>query len=107
MSTVLKRNICNLQTFGHIEDHSSKVDINLLAQVEYACIYWASHIKQADHFDRCDHTLQDNGPVHRFLKTHFLHWLEALSLMKKTSNEVLAIMDLKCMLKVNNSFYHR
>ena len=73
MSTVLKRNICNLQTFGHIENHSSKVDISLLAQVEYACIYWASHIKQAGHFDRCDHTLQDNGPVHLFLKTHFLH----------------------------------
>lgn len=107
MLTVLKRNICSLQTSGHIgESHSSKVDSSLLAQVEYACVYWASHIKQAGQFDHHDHTLQDNGPVHRFLKSHFLHWLEALGLMKKTSDGVLAIMDLECMLEVSSSFYH-
>ena len=31
---------------GHIDEvHSSKVDISLLAQAEYACVYWVSHIK--------------------------------------------------------------
>ena len=107
MSAVLKRNICNLQTFGNIDEvHSSKVDISLLAQVEYACVYWASHIKQTGYFDHHDHILQDNGPVHRFLKTHFLHWLEALGLMKKTSDGVLAIMDLEFLLEVSSSLYH-
>ena len=104
ISTELKRNICNLQIFGPLDEvHSSIVDLSLLARVEYACVYWVFHIKQAGHRG---YNLQDDGPVHQFLKTHFLYWLEAMSLIKKMSDGVVAIMDLECILKVSNSFYH-
>lgn len=45
MLTVLKENICNIQIFDHIEDHGSKVDLSLLAQVKYVCVYWVAYIK--------------------------------------------------------------
>ena len=99
MTKGLKKDICNLQTLGPIDElHNSKVDKNLLAQVEYACVYWVSHIKQASH---CGYYLQDNGPVHQFLKTHFLYWLEAVSLIKRIPEGVLAITDLECILAVS------
>ena len=104
MTKELKEDICNLQTLGPVDEvHSSKVDKNLLAQVEYACVYWVSHIKQAGHYD---YNLQDNGPVHQFLKTHFLYWLEALSLMKRIPEGVLTITDLECILTVSNLFHY-
>lgn len=99
MAKGLKRDICNLQTLGPIDElYKSKVDKSLLAQVEYACVYWVSHIKQAGH---CGYYLQDNGPVHQFLKTHFLYWLEAVSLIKRIPEGVLAVADLECILKVS------
>jgi hypothetical protein len=42
-------------------------------------MYWVDH----QHRDQID--LSDDGPVDIFLRDHFLHWLEALSLMKSTS----------------------
>lgn len=71
-------------------DLKREISEDLLTQVEYACAYWVSHFKQAD---QCTYILQDNGPVHQFVKQHLLHWLEALSKMKKISDGILAIMD--------------
>lgn len=67
-------------------------------RVSYACVYWISHFKQADHYDD---KLQDNGPVHQFLKKNFLHWLEAVSSIKKLSDGILAFMDLRLILSVS------
>lgn len=104
ISTELKRNICNLQIFDSLDEvHNSIVNLSLLSRVEYVCVYWVSHIKQIDHRG---YNLQNDESVHQFLKTHFLYWLEAMSLIKKMSDEVVAIMNLECILKVNNSFYH-
>ncbi|KAI1177260.1 hypothetical protein F4777DRAFT_542357 [Nemania sp. FL0916] len=47
--------------------------------VQYACHYWVSHVEQSWR------PLVDDDQVHRFLQKHFLHWLEALSLIKMTS----------------------
>ena len=79
-------------------DLKRDISENLLARVEYACAYWVFHFKQADH---CGYILQDNGPVHQFLKQHFLHWLEAVSRMEKISDGILAIMNLEFILPVS------
>ncbi|KAI1741442.1 WD40-repeat-containing domain protein [Xylaria scruposa] len=45
-----------------------------LAHVRYACLFWVDHLSfsshDGNHYNR----------IHSFLETHFLHWLEALSL---------------------------
>ncbi|EXA28958.1 hypothetical protein FOVG_19473 [Fusarium oxysporum f. sp. pisi HDV247] len=47
-------------------------------QLQYACMHWAYHHMEGDP------KLNDNNEVHDFLTTHFLHWVEALSLMGRT-----------------------
>jgi hypothetical protein len=47
--------------------------------------------------------LCDDGAIDAFLRKHFLHWLEALSLMKAISDGVLAIAKLIGLLTVS---YH-
>ncbi len=45
--------------------------------------------------------LCDNSTIDVFLKEHFLHWLEALSLLKRMSEGVLSIAKLTGLLKVS------
>ena len=52
------------------------------------------------HLQRSDVELCDIGQVHEFLKEHFLHWLEALSLIRKVSEGVLVMKDLQSMVNV-------
>ena len=66
------------------------------AHVQYACCYWVHHLKESGV------PLEENGQVHIFLKKHLLHWLEALSLVRKTTEGVLAITFLEGLITVGN-----
>ena len=97
MSATLKRNICDLQAPGILTTEiESRVKQCLSPDVQYACIYWIQHIQRS-----CAQ-LYDNDQVHQFLQEYFLHWLEALSLMGKTSEGVLAIMSLESYISVSH-----
>ncbi|KAH9209096.1 WD40-repeat-containing domain protein, partial [Leptodontidium sp. 2 PMI_412] len=91
MSTSLKQDICGLGTQDvHATDiKSSQIEQCLPFEVQYACLYWVQHLQKSDI------QLYDNDQVHRFLQTHLLHWLEALSWMQNISKGVLAILSLE------------
>jgi hypothetical protein len=101
MSSSLKRDICDLGMPGvlipEVENHPGVADY-LPEPVQYACCYWVDHLQKAK-ISLCD----DNGPVYMFLQNHFLHWLEALSLLSKTSEGVLMVIKLQTMLSVSDS----
>jgi hypothetical protein len=84
MSENLKRNICHLRTPGALasEVKSCQVEQCLPVDLQYACRYWAQHLQ------RSEARLCDNNHVHKFLQKHFLHWLEALSLIGKMPDSV-------------------
>jgi hypothetical protein len=97
MSTRLKRDICGLHLPGALAsevDHS-RVETCLPLEVQYACLYWVQHLQ------RIEAQLHDNGKVHNFLRNGLLYWLEALSLMRKTSKGILAINSLESMVLVS------
>jgi hypothetical protein len=100
MSANLKKDICDIRTPGAlaIKIDSSQIEQCLPADLQYACRYWVQH------FQRSEVQLNDNGKVHIFLREHLLHWLEALSLIRKTSEGVLAIASLESMVTVSNPF---
>ncbi|KAK1974192.1 hypothetical protein LZ30DRAFT_608621 [Colletotrichum cereale] len=54
--------------------------------LKYACLYWVYHLK-------CSQQPIDSD-VCRFLYEHFLHWLEALSLLRRLSDGAVAIREL-------------
>ena len=96
-TTRLKRDICNLHIPGILVE---TVDLSLVKQhlpteLQYACQYWTQHLQQSEQ------PCPDNSPAHVFLRQHLLHWFEALSLIKKTREGVLAILLLDSIVNVS------
>jgi hypothetical protein len=97
MSSNLKRDICDLRAPGALanEVDSCRVEECLPAELQYACRYWVQHLQ------RSEIKLLEDGQTHVFLREHLLHWLEALSLMGKASEGVLAITTLESVVDVS------
>jgi hypothetical protein len=94
----LKKDICNLRTPERPRADIDKqtIDVHLPLDIQYACQYWVYHTKE------CRSIICDNDQVYNFLKRHFLHWLEALSLMGRVSESISMIDDLIAILDVSN-----
>ncbi len=102
MSRFLKKNICSLKIPATRADSLQDIQVNshLPKHVQYACRYWLDHIQHISHGRRIElGLLQDGGQIHNFLKKHLLHWLEALSLIGKTSEGVSIMAKLETILK--------
>jgi hypothetical protein len=102
MSKTLMRDICDLKMPGARgkDLHSDKIDFHLPKDVQYACCYWVGHLERMNPDRRIESGLHDGGKIHDFLKTHVLHWLEALSLMGKVLEGKVMIFKLESMLEV-------
>jgi hypothetical protein len=83
MDTNLKHNICDLASYGARQKDINNQDVNqrLSADLQYSCSYWVHHLHQSK-------GCITYAKVFSFLKRHFLHWLEALSLMGVISESV-------------------
>ena len=92
----LRRDICNMEMPSKARTEVDEKDIMkcLPAHVQYACRYWVSHLMQSKG------QIRDEGQVHTFLQHHFLHWLEALSLMGKMGESIAMVTALQGLLEV-------
>jgi hypothetical protein len=98
MSGCLDENICHLEFPG-----KSRADVDrkivekyLPADVRYACRYWVHHLVEARR------PIRDQDAVHTFLREHFLHWLEALSLIGRISDSIAVIGNLQSTIAVSS-----
>jgi hypothetical protein len=84
MSTHLRRDICDLRRpgFDISELSRSEVDRHIQPHVQYACRFWVYHYQQSD----VDIDAYSN--IDKFLRIHFLHWIEALALLGCISDAV-------------------
>ena len=98
MSAMLQRDICNLCLPGTLaaEVPEKNIEQCLPGELQYACSYWVQH------FQESKNPLLDNGDVHLFLRKHLLFWLEALSLLGKISEGIIALISLENLVKVSN-----
>ncbi|KAH8598403.1 vegetative incompatibility protein HET-E-1 [Bisporella sp. PMI_857] len=97
MSMFLKQDICEQGAPGALvaDIQNSQIEQCLSPEVKYACLYWIQHFQKSDkHFYNNDH-------VYQFLQKHFLHWLEALGWMGKSSEGILAILSLESYVQAN------
>jgi WD40 repeat protein len=97
MSNALGKNMCNLHHPGAL---ASSATINPRVRgISYACSYWSTHLAQyLDHsstsnLDRQE-WVSDQGHVHRFLREHLLHWIEALSLIGEIDRAIQGLYSL-------------
>jgi len=92
MSKHLRKNICQLSTPGPLStDHRHHITRYIPPHLQYACQHWVSHVREGKF------SIQDDGEVHRFLQEHFLHWLEALSILGRTAESLAMIMALEAL----------
>jgi hypothetical protein len=99
MDKVLERDVYGLRHPGCSINKVEQPDLDPLAPIRYACVYWVDHLCEKSSHDEVG--LYDNGTIDVFLRKHFLHWLEALSLIKGISDGVLAIAKLIGLLTVS------
>ncbi|KAH0563496.1 hypothetical protein GP486_001931 [Trichoglossum hirsutum] len=99
LSVELRGDICGLHEPGVIAGDVSdqRIEKFLSTALQYACQYWVQHLK------RSDAQLEDNSKTYKFLRQHLLHWFEALSLLGKISEAVLAIQVLEDMIDAKKS----
>ncbi|KAM0346961.1 hypothetical protein ACHAP4_011568 [Fusarium culmorum] len=84
----LKKDKCDLRMPGvaRSDIDRGQIDESLPSEAQYACLYWVYHLKESHE------RIQDDDRAHKFLERHFLHWLEALSLIGRIS-ESIGFMD--------------
>ncbi|KAH7418866.1 NACHT domain-containing protein [Cadophora sp. MPI-SDFR-AT-0126] len=75
-----------------------------LAAVQYSCLYWIDHLLDCDRGHTTDE-LKDDGSVHRFLRASYIHWLEALSLLRSLPDGIVMIAKLENWLKADECHY--
>ncbi|RDK47140.1 WD40 repeat-like protein [Aspergillus phoenicis ATCC 13157] len=73
----LRQNICGLPGHGTSRDDigAERIERYFPAELRYATRYWVHHLTQGAL------NISDQDGVHEFLETHFLHWLEAMSIL--------------------------
>jgi hypothetical protein len=91
MFTALKQDICDQRGLGMLVAGVKNVRVEkcLPPEIQYACLYWVQHLQ------KCGDGLHDNDRIYQFLLVHLLHWLEALSWIRKISEGILAITSLE------------
>jgi hypothetical protein len=96
MNNTLRRDICGVKWPGtpHASIDSQIINDRLAPEVQYACQYWVYHVQQSG--DR----LLDDDQVHNFLQQHFLHLLEALSLIGRASESLPSLRILQSLCQV-------
>ena len=100
----LQRNIYGLSHPGQLIDDVVRPDPDPLAAVQYSCLHWVNHLCESitnSSSTQYQHELNDNGKVFQFLQHHFLHWLEASSLLRAMSHAVHSVTKLENLLRVS------
>jgi hypothetical protein len=103
MSMALRRDVYGLRQHGILIREVGSIHPDPLTPVRYSCTSWVGHLCEMDGNPGRRRELCDGGMVHMFVQNHFLHWLEALSLMGNMSDGAVMLRDLESMLTVSNS----
>ncbi|KIX03848.1 uncharacterized protein Z518_07401 [Rhinocladiella mackenziei CBS 650.93] len=84
LSNGLRENLCDLKYPGQPRRQVDRaiIDERLTPPFQYACRYWVYHVQHSKA------PIHDDDEVHMFLQNHFLHWLEALSLMDRITEVI-------------------
>ncbi|KAK0643034.1 hypothetical protein B0T16DRAFT_175398 [Cercophora newfieldiana] len=92
---LLQRNIYGLGHPGALIHSVQVPNRDPLASIRYSCEFWVDHLCFPNGENpECLRELMNNGIVLEFLRGHLLHWLEALSLMRRLSHGVASIRKL-------------
>lgn len=91
MKDLLHEDMCNLGAPGAPRASLCHKNVNesLSDELQYAVTYWTHHVSE------CDANSQLFATIYTFLTEHFLHWVEALSILGRLSDTftIIAILE--------------
>ncbi|KAG7412793.1 Vegetative incompatibility protein HET-E-1 [Fusarium oxysporum f. sp. rapae] len=95
----LRENICGLSFPGTRRStvDSSELEERIPPHLQYACMHWVYH--QIEGYPK----LNDDNKVYDFLTTHFLHWLELMSLMGRSTKSLRMLKSFRDWLQHDQS----
>lgn len=102
MSITLRRDIYNLLAPGFPIEDVKTPDPDPLASARYSCIHWVAHLAHGNPggLGQDGRNAELSDLVHEFLKKHYLHWLEALSILRSMSPGILSVSRLLSLVQV-------
>lgn len=98
MESQLERNMYKLPYAGSSFEDNSLPAPDPLRAIRYSCRFWVHHLKHGDS------TYDASDMIYSFLRKHFLHWLEAMSLMHMMPDSIEIIEELKPLTTVSLRF---
>ncbi|KAK3984174.1 putative vegetative incompatibility protein [Cladorrhinum sp. PSN332] len=101
MTNTLCRDIYSLGAPGYHIGEAKLPNPDPLAAARYACVYWVDHLGdwRSGHNTKHLDVFQDGGIIDDFLRQHYLHWLEALSLCRSMSQGIISMAKLESILQ--------
>ncbi|KAJ5675959.1 hypothetical protein N7462_008856 [Penicillium macrosclerotiorum] len=101
ISMTLRQDIYGLALPGYLIDQVKKPDPDPLVTIRYSCVYWVDHLYECFPAKNAIEDMQDSGAVGIFFRQDYLHWLEALSLLRSLSDGIASMQRLDSLLKVS------
>jgi hypothetical protein len=92
----LQRDVCKLQHPGTMAEDldQKKVGECLSLDLQYACRYWVNHLHHCKFL--AEEVLSNLAvEVYAFLKVHLLHWVEAMSLIRRFDEAIESVIQLE------------
>jgi hypothetical protein len=99
MELSLGHDICKIRIPGGLLGDNQDYSRWELIHLRYACCHWARHLVLVKNLKEY---ISDSGCVYVFLQKHFLHWLEALSLMRRISDAFVSLDILRSVVNVSD-----
>ena len=96
MGEKLKKNICNLEdhaVLSEVKDLSTHQKNYIGDALEYACRFWTKHLLGVPSSRPCVEEMLE--AINQFFTTHFLHWIEVLTLTRNLDAGIYAINDVE------------
>lgn len=100
MSRSLRRNVYDITFPGLQIDEITQPSPDPLTAAHYSCLYWAHHLQDGYCSESADiepHHLQS---ADTFLQQKYLHWIEALCLLRNIPRGIEAMLKLEGLFKV-------
>ncbi|KAL7933671.1 Pfs, NACHT and WD domain protein [Trichoderma chlorosporum] len=99
MRTFLREDMYNLRSLGLEASmvSSPKSGVQIPPEIQYACLNWVFHFQESKNCDA------NNTEIFPFLEEHFLHWVEALSLIQRAPESIHMVRTLQSILRKQNT----
>ncbi|GAB1194356.1 hypothetical protein APSETT444_003601 [Aspergillus pseudonomiae] len=96
----LRRDIYNLRAPGYPIQEVKVPNPDPLRAVRYGCVYWVDHLVSCGTMEDTTKATEEERLMDSFLSQSYLHWLEAMSILKSVPSGIASMQKLEKFIRV-------